>query len=187
MIKRVFIIHGWDYNPTMHWYPWLKNELEQKGFEVIIPEMPNTAKPEINSWISYLKKIVGRLTEETYFIGHSIGCQAIMRFIEKEDYTSKLGKVIFIAGWFKLKNLENEEVKKIADPWINTPIIFNKITEKINALTVYLSSNEPYNYVKYNKLIFEKKLNAKVIILKNKGHFTEEDGIKDLTEVLKEI
>lgn len=161
--------------------------MEKRGFEVVIPEMPNTSEPEIHVWVSHLKNIVGELNKDTYFIGHSIGCQTIMRFLEKENYNGKIGKVIFVAGWFKLDNLEGEKVREIADPWINTPIDFNKINEKIDNLTVFLSSNEPYNYVEENKITFEGKLNAKVIILKNKGHFTEEDGVKELPEILKEI
>ena len=50
MKKRVFIVHGWDFNPKMNWYPWLKKELERKGFDVMVPEMPNTSEPEINAW-----------------------------------------------------------------------------------------------------------------------------------------
>lgn len=186
MTKRMFIIHGWDFNPKMNWYPWLKKELVKKGFEVFVPEMPNTSEPEIKAWVSHLKNVVGKLDKDTYLIGHSIGCQTIMRFLEKENYDGKVGKIIFVAGWFKLDNLEGEEVK-IADPWLNTPINFNKLKEKINNLTVFLSSNEPYNYLNENKVIFEEKLKAKVVILKNKGHFTEEDGVEELPEVLREI
>jgi len=187
MTKRVFIVHGWDSNPKTSWYPWLKKALERKGFKVIVPEMPNTSEPEINTWISHLKKIVRALDEDTYFIGHSIGCQTIMRFLEKEDYNGKIGKVIFVAGWFKLDHLENEEVETIANPWINTPIDFNKIKQKLSSLTVFLSSNEPYNYIEENKITFGEKLKAKVLILENKGHFTEEDSVKEVPEFLKEI
>lgn len=187
MTKRLFIVHGWGFNPKMNWYPWLKRELEKKGFKVIVPEMPNTSEPEINVWVSHLKKIVGKLDDDTYFIGHSIGCQAIMRFLEKEDYNGKIGKVIFVAGWFKLENLEDEEVEAIASSWTNTPIDFNKVKQKLSNLTVFLSSNEPYGFVEDNKKTFREKLGAKVILEENKGHFTEGDGIKKLPEVLKEI
>ncbi len=187
MAKRLFIIHGWDFNPKMNWYHWLKSEFEKSGFKVFVPEMPNTSEPNIDAWVSHLKKVVGKLDENTYFVGHSIGCQTIMRFLEEEKYDGKIGKVIFVAGWFKLDNLEDEEVKEIAEPWTDTPINFDKVKEKIRNLTVFLSSNEPYNYIEENKETFEKKLNAKVVILKNKGHFTEEDGVKELPEILKEI
>ena len=186
-MKRVFVVHGWGSNPRINCYPWLKKELEKKGFKVIVLEMPNTSEPKINSWVSHLKKIVGKLNENTYFIGHSIGCQTIMRFLEKEDYDGKIGKVIFVAGWFKLDNLETKEIEAIASSWTNTPINFNKVKSKISKLTVFLSSNEPYGFIDDNAKAFREKLGAKVIVEKNKGHFTEDDGVTELPEVLKEI
>jgi predicted alpha/beta hydrolase family esterase len=186
-MKKAHIIHGWDFNPRMNWYPWLKKELESKGFKVTVPEMPNTPEPKIDEWVSHLKKIVGNLDENTFFVGHSMGCQTVMRYLEKEDYNNKIGKIVFVAGWFKLTNLEGEEVEAIAKPWLETPINLNKVKQKISKLTVFLSSNEPYNYLKENENIFKEKLNAKIIILKNKGHFTEEEGVTKIPEILEEL
>jgi len=98
MNKKIFIIHGWSSFPEDCWFPWLKSELEKRNFSVTVPQMPNPDNPEINSWVTHLKNVVGELNEETYFIGHSIGCQAIMRFIEKEN--KKIGGAVFVAGFF---------------------------------------------------------------------------------------
>lgn len=185
--KRAFIIHRWDGNPNTDWYPWLRRELERGGFDVETPQMPNTSEPEIDPWVKHLKKIVGKLNKDTYFVAHSIGCQAVMRFLERENYNDKIGKIIFIAGWFKLKNLENKEARKIAKPWINTPINFDKIKQKISKLTVFLSTNEPYGFVEENKTIFIEKLNAKVLIKKDKGHFTEDDKVKEMPEIIDQL
>ena len=84
-------------------------------------------------------------------------------------------------------NLEGEEVEAIAKSWIETPIKFNKIKNKIKDLIVILSNNEPYNFVKENSKIFNEKLNAKIIIENKKGHFTEEDGVKELPIVLNKL
>jgi uncharacterized protein len=186
-MKRAFIIHRWDGNPKSDWYPWLAKELENREFNVEVPEMINTSEPKIEKWMAQLKKVVGKLDSETYFIGHSIGCQAIMRFLERENYRGKLGKVIFVAGWFKLDNLENEDAKRIADPWMSTSIKFTRIRPKLSKITVFLSDNEPYGFVEDNAKMFKDKLNAKVIIEKEKGHFTEDDGIKEMPEILEEI
>ncbi len=186
-MKRIFIIHGWDYNPEMNWYLHIKNELEKKGYVVFVPSMPNTSTPSLKEWTSHLKKVVGKLDEETYFIGHSIGCQTIMRYLENENFKGKINKVVFVAGWFKLENLEDEEVESIAKPWLDTPINYFNVKLKINNLTVFLSSNDPYNSIKENEKIFKDKLGAKVIVLKNKGHFTSDDGITTIKEVLDEF
>ena len=186
-MKRVFLIHGWDGDPTNHWFPWLKRELERKGFEVVIPAMPNTSEPKIRAWVAHLKKIVGKLDRDTCFVGHSIGGQTIMRYLEKEDYTGKVGNIVFVAGWFKLENMESENEERIAEPWMELDIDFKKVKEKISKLTVIISDDEPYGCVEENKSLFEGKLDAKVIIVKKKGHFTTEDGVTEIPEVLKEF
>lgn len=181
-MKRVFIVHGWGYNPKSNWYPWLKDKLEEKGFEVIVPEMPDTENPKIDSWVNHLKETVKEINKDTYFIGHSIGCQTIMRFLESQN--EKIGGAVFVAGWFKLYDLENEEVDKIAHPWLNKTINLKKVNENMNKLTVILSDNDPYNGVKENSKIFKERLNAKVIIEKNKGHY---DKVNELKIALKEF
>ena len=44
--KRVIIIHGLDAGPQMHWFPWIKEKLEKKGFIVHIPQMPGGENPK---------------------------------------------------------------------------------------------------------------------------------------------
>jgi len=186
-MKRAFIIHRWDGTPKSDWYPWLKKELEKKGFKVEVPTMPNTSEPKINDWVNHLKKVVGKLDNETYFIGHSIGCQAIMRFLEKENYNGQLGNVVFVAGWFKLDNLEGKEVEAIANPWIDISIDFNKIKPKLSKLSVFLSTNEPYGFIEENSKTFKDGLGAKITTLKDRGHFTADDGVNKLPEILNEF
>ncbi|MEK7553404.1 MAG: alpha/beta hydrolase [Patescibacteria group bacterium] len=75
MNKRIFIIHSWDGYPEEGWFPWLKQELTEKGFRVQIPAMPEPAEPKIEAWVSHLAKVVGDVDENTFFVGHSIGCK----------------------------------------------------------------------------------------------------------------
>jgi len=137
-MKRAFIIHGWEGYSEEGWFPWLKRELEAKGFTVEVPSMPNTDEPDMNVWINHLKELVGTIDEDTYFFGHSMGCQAILRFLEQSDSTS--GPVILVAGFVHLKGL-NEEEREIVKEWLNTPIDFKNITaSKISGISVQPSS-----------------------------------------------
>ena len=104
MPKRVYIIHGWGGNPGEGWLVWLKNNLEGSGFKVFTPNMPDTDNPRISTWTSHLDKIVGTADKNTYFIGHSIGCQTIMRYLEQLPSDQKAGGAIFVAGWVNLTN-----------------------------------------------------------------------------------
>ena len=130
--KKAIIIHGWDGNPDKGWFRWLKKELEKRKFKVIAPKMPNPAAPKLKAWLKKMESTAKDIDEDTIFIGHSVGCQTILRFLEKSS-VKKVGGIIFVAGWLKLKefaykeNPEYEnEVRKIAKPWITTKIDFSK-------------------------------------------------------------
>ena len=188
MVKRFFIIHGWDGHPNECWFPWLKKELENKNFKVFIPQMPNPEAPEIKSWISSLEKVVKNPDKETYFVGHSIGCQAILRYLEKLPQDIKFGGVVFVAGWINLKPTiaEEEGSSEIAKPWLETSIAWNKVLQHTNKFTAIFSDNDPYVYVSDSE-IFKEKLNAKVILEHNKGHIGNVDNIKEDQIILKSV
>ena len=71
-MKRVIIVHRWDGNPLADWYQSVADSLTKKGFQVEIPEMPNTAEPEINAWVSHLQKIIGKLIEKKGFFSFAL-------------------------------------------------------------------------------------------------------------------
>ncbi len=184
---RVFIVHRWDGTPQSDWYKWVRQELEQTGFQVHVPRMPHTTTPKIQEWISHLRKEVGTSDKDTYFIGHSIGCQAIMRYLETLPTAARIGGIILVAGWFTLQNLESKEMAAIARPWLTTPIDFSQVRKKTNNITVFLSPNDPYVNLKENKALFERNLQATVIIEKGKGHFTAGERVTRVPEVVREI
>jgi predicted alpha/beta hydrolase family esterase len=184
-MKRVIIVHRWEGGSHDDWRPWLKKELEKLGYEVHIPDMPNTDVPVIEKWVSKLTEVVETPDANTYFVGHSIGCQTILRYLETVN--TPVGGVVFVAPWFMLGNLEDEEVKQIAKSWIETPINFEHIKTVSPSIQALISNNEPYGYIEENKKTLEEKLNAEVKILENKGHFTEDDGCNEFPELLEII
>lgn len=186
MVKRVFIIHGWDSYPEDCWFPWLKAELEKKGFEVQVPLMPNKASPKIEEWVPFLKELVKNPDKETFFVGHSIGCQTILRYLESLDIKIKVNTVFLVAGWINLMNLNSDEEKTVARPWLETPINWEKIKNHAEKFVAIFSDNDRWVPLSDSD-IFKKKLNAKIFIEKNKGHFSESDGVKKIPVLLKEL
>ncbi len=189
-MNRIYIIHRWDGSPQEPMYQWLKKEFKKEGYEVLIPAMPNASEPEIKTWVSHIKKIVGTVSKETYFIGHSIGCQSILRYMETLDPHTKIGGVIFIAPWMSLDENtikeEGEEVKRIAKPWMETPINWKKVRTHTSKFVCIFSDNDPYVPLS-NKTLFEKELRAKIIMEHNKGHFTVSDNIKENQTAVNEL
>lgn len=174
-MKKVIIVHGWGGSPNQDWFPWLKKKLKGLGFNVKVPKMPDTNNPVIDKWVSFLKKTVGSADSETFFVGHSIGCQTILRYLEKID--TKIGGAVLVAGWINLtpKTFEEEGAKEIAKPWLETPLNWDKIKANCKRFLAISSDDDPFVPVSDSE-IFKEKLGAEIIIEKGKGHISEEDG-----------
>lgn len=181
--KRVFAIHGWGGSPTSDWFVWLKSELEKHGFDVIVPTMPETMHPRIKSWVDYLAKQIGQPDENTYLIGHSIGTQAILRYLE--TINQKVGGVILVAGWVHLtdETWDEEYTPEIAKEWLETPFDFAKIKQNCAKFTAIQSDNDPVVPFEDSE-IFKEKLGAEIIIEHNAGHISGEDGFDKLPTAL---
>lgn len=187
-MKKVIIVHGWGGNPSGDWFPWLKKELEVKSIEVIIPKMPDTLHPMIDSWVPALADAAGDVNEDTIFVGHSIGCQTIFRFVEKLPENTRIGGIILVAAWLHLSDetWDEEYTKGIAKPWLETPIDFEKIKKHSKNIICIQSEDDPYVPVA-DAEILEEKLSAKIIFLKNAGHIAAEDGVAELPEIVEEV
>ena len=184
--KRVFIIHGWDGYPGEGWFPWLKTELEKRGFAVAVPAMPNASEPKIEVWVPYLNEIVSQADGNTYFVGHSIGCQAIIRYLQTLPAGSKIGGAVFVAGWYNLRNLETEEEKRIAGPWLNEPRDDGKIREAVNRAVAIFSDDDPF-VLPENRRSWKERVGAEIVVEHKRGHFSGSDGIKELPSALRAV
>ena len=174
MKKRIIIVHGWEGSPTGDWVGWATEVFRGKGYEVITPEMPDTDNPNIEKWVGHLKSVAGVVDEHTYFIGHSVGCQTIMRFVETLD--AKVGGAIFVAGWFDLENLESKKAEEIIEPWIQTQINYAKVRTNLARTVVVLSDNDPFVPYEETKKDFETRLGSEVVTIPVAGHITSDDG-----------
>jgi uncharacterized protein len=184
--KRVLVVHGWGGSPNEPMLQWLKTKVEEGGMEVVLPKMPNTENPVIEDWIRKLEEVVGDPDRNTILVGHSVGCQAILRYIEKLHPIKRVGGVVFIAPWFTLTNLESDEEWEIIKPWLETSIKDANIIKHIPKMTAIFSDNDPFVPTE-NKEFFERRFGSEIITEHQKGHFTEEDGVIILQSALDAI
>jgi predicted alpha/beta hydrolase family esterase len=126
-MNRVFIIHGWGGYPEECWFPWLKQKLEQRGFHVEVPQMPEPSAPKIETWVAYLAQRIATPDQDTYLVGHSIGVQTILRYLETIE--NQIGGVVAVAGFFTLipDSIGGPKEEKIAEPWLTRPMNLDKI------------------------------------------------------------
>lgn len=180
MKKRVFVIHGWEGYPEEGWRPWLKNELEKRGFAVFIPAMPDTKHPKMNEWLNHLIEVIGTPDKNCYFVGHSLGCITILRYIETLKENQKIGGAVLVAGF--TSDLGYEEIGS----FFKEPINWEKIKSHCKRFVAIHSDNDPYVSLHYGKF-FKEKLNAEVIVEHNMKHFSVDDGIMVLPIALESV
>ena len=181
-IRRAFIIHGWGGYPDEGWLPWLGRELKRHQFSVVRPAMPDTDAPKIDAWVEHLRSLVGSIDSHTHFIGHSIGCQAILRYLEALPRDSRIGGVVLVAGWMHLRPecLPTEQERTIAAPWLTAPIDFGKIAPIVAGKIDAIFSDDDPDVPMTDASLFREKLAAAITIEHGKGHFSGSDGITEL-------
>lgn len=185
-MKRVIIVHQWGGSPESDWYPWLKGKLEEKEFEVIVPAFPDPNVPVIEKWVPALAEAVGALREDDIFVGHSVGCQTILRYLESAE--GEAVKVVLVAPWLKLSDevTGDPEYTELAKPWLERPIDWAKVRTHVKEFVAFFSKDDPYVPTE-NAELFKKNLGAKVIIESGQKHYDSENGITGVPQVLEEL
>ena len=184
MAKRAVIIHCWEGTPEYCWYPWAKDQLEQNGFEVVVPQFPDTKMPNLNKWLPTLQEVIGKPDRNLYLIGHSTGCITILRYLESLKGLDQVGGVVLVAGF--IDNLGYEELKN----FFTTPINFAKIKKHCRRFTIIHSDDDPYVKETHPEIL-KQELGAKVIVKHNAGHFSgppdTDPACKELPEVISSV
>lgn len=175
-MKRAIIIHAWEETPNGQWLPWLKKQLEHKGWNVEVPEMPNTKNPKLDKWMDKLLSLSP--DKNTALIGHSLSNSLILRYLERPGVEIK--SVFLVAAWDWLM----EEVKEFHHTFFEKEFDYKAIKQKNTPITIINSTTDPWIDYERSKGLAE-KIHAKFIPVENAGHFMARDGYTEFPLLLK--
>lgn len=102
---NAYIFHGTEGSPQENWFQWLKEELEKDGIETEVPQLPDSAHPDMNKWLTEVANL--EIGSDTILIGHSLGAVLALRMLERGH---KAKAVYLVApflhdlGWDVLKD-----------------------------------------------------------------------------------
>ncbi|MCD6367776.1 MAG: serine hydrolase family protein [Candidatus Aenigmarchaeota archaeon] len=176
-----FIIHGAYGHPKENWFPWLKEELERRGFEVFVPKFPTPKDQSLKNWMNVFKKYEKYINENTIMIGHSLGPSFILSILEELDQPIKA--CFFVSGFI---GLLNHPIDKINKAFVARDFNWEKIKRNCREFYLFHSDNDPYVPLEKAKEL-AKKLNGKLEIVKGAGHFNEAAGYKEFPLLLDKI
>lgn len=168
-MKNAIVLHGTLGSPRGNWFQWVKKELERKGYKVWVPKLPNPEKPSVTKNVSYiLNNKKWKFNSDSILIGHSSGPLTILGILNELPENVVVEKCILVAPFTKS---DWEPNSKLFDYNFD----FAKIKTKAQRFVVIHSDTDPYTPIDQPTEL-AKKLDAKLIIKKNEGHFNLERG-----------
>lgn len=173
------IIHGIYGHPQENWFPWLKAELEKKGFEAIVPKFPTPIDQTLESWLRILSHFEDRINENTVMIGHSLGAAFILGYLEQAN--KKIKAAVLVAGYHKL--IENE-FKELNKSFVGKGFDWKRIKLNCGKFFIITSDNDPYIPIEVNRELAG-LIDAELKIIHNGGHLNKKAGYDKFPELLK--
>ena len=172
-MKNALILHGAANDHTGNWFPWLKKELENKGYKVWSPDLPNSDVPNLRGWLNVIfSNKDWSFDRESVIIGHSAGATFILRILEKLPDKIKIRKAILVAGPANIGTIPDYFPYK--KEMVTTPFNWNKIRNSCEKFYFIHSDNDKYQCGEESGNIFLKNLGGELIIKNGQGHFNLE-------------
>ncbi|NCU30055.1 hypothetical protein EOM60_05665 [Candidatus Saccharibacteria bacterium] len=184
-MKQALILHGTDATPQSNWFTWLKDELEEEGYKVWLPQLPNSTAPNARIYTSFLLANSDFVfDDETIIVGHSSGAVEALHLLENLPENAKVKAAFLVSafkddlGWDALGGLFDE------------PFDFASIKTKADKFTFLHSDNDPYCPIEHAQYLSE-QVGSELIIKSGQGHFNTELGeqykvFPELLEIIRE-
>jgi len=172
------LVHGWEGGPDKDWFPWLNKKLIKDGYDVINMSMPNPMSPKKDEWVNHLEKHIKTL-KNIFFVAHSLGAICVVKYLEK--ISKKTRGAVFVAPY-----IINEQEYKTVSSFYSRKIDWAKVNKNCNKFFTIFSDDDPF--VSLDQYLFMRdKTNVDLTVLHNKGHFSDNDNIKEIPELYKII
>lgn len=174
-MKNALILHGAANNSSGNWFPWLKKELENRDFKVWVPDLPNSGHPKQKEWLETVFSSEGwEFNPDSILIGHSTGATLILRILERLPKGVKVDKSILVAGPIDKGKNFNQLKEGVTEGLFN----WEKIRNSCKEFCLIYSDNDPYDCGLRHGEIIKEKVNGRLMIKKEEGHFNLEAGKK---------
>ncbi len=170
--KNAVIFHGSGDGPGSYWMPYIRQGLEQKGFQVTTPQLPddpdNPGNPGLDLWLPRALEIP--YVNTSVLIAHSAGVPLALSVLERlKDIT--INQVILVAGYCSQRELD--EWLEVTNPMLQASYDWDKIRANAGQLICLNSDNDPYTcgVEKGQEIVDKIGFNkGRLIVMKGQGH-----------------
>lgn len=181
-MPRIVLVPRWGGDASSDWYPWLRERMPEADLTVA-DLVPDPGAPAIDGCVTELRRLLGdapaRL-RDTLLVGHSVGCQAVIRYLATLPEDVTVDAVVCVAGWFWV-----DEPWPTLMPWQDEPLDDARVKAVAPSLRVLLSDDDPFtsDHMR-NADVWRTRLDADVTVHPGRRHYNapEEPLVLDAIE-----
>lgn len=164
-MKNAIILHGTAGSSKGNWFPWLKAELEKKGWKVWVPDLPGSEAPNIKRYNQFLLSSGYAFDEETILIGHSSGSVAILGLLQVLPEGTFIKEAILVGSF--IDNLGRADLQGLFEE----PFDFETIRTRAKKFVLIHSNDDPYCPLSGARKLSE-MLGSELIVKESQKHFS---------------
>jgi len=186
--EQVLILHGWDANSQSDFFPELKKNLEDKGYEVFIFDAPNTNKPDFDEWYSFIsRKIKENKFSNFHLIGHSLGGHLAAKIAG--EYKLRSLTLVAPAGFKsseayfeQFKNVQSGEELNIWKKFQDRALNVKKVKKNAGRINIVFGAKDRWITGEVRQFYIKNFVDiAKINVLDEYGHMSGDEGTRKVS------
>jgi len=159
-MKKALILHGTAADPHSNWFDWLKEQLENNGYKVWVPLLPNAKSPNMEAYRKFIFDSDWEFNADSTIIGHSSGAVTVLSLLEAMPENTIIDTAVMVGVY------RPEEANFSVGGAIDT----EKVKGKAKRFVFVHSDNDPYCPLEHAKY-FADKLGGELIVVPGQDHF----------------
>ncbi len=173
-VTRIVVVHGLGATAASHWFGAVRDRYAPRGVEVVVPDLPDSQAPDLDTWLSTLAVAVGAVDQGTALVGHSLGCVSILQHLAARQDDWRLGGLALVAGFC-------EEVPGIpeVDHFVARPLDPDAVAARTLRRHVVVADDDPVVPRSLTETL-ARVLDADLTVVEGAGHFVARGGFDRL-------
>lgn len=163
-MKTAILLHGTGGSDKDYfWFTDTKQYLENNGYNVWWPILPNTEKPELVETRNYVEQNLPAIDEQTIIIGHSSACPLILHLLQY--FKASVKQVVLVGGFYQSLNDDG-----YSDLMLPESFDWAEIKTKASNFLLINSDNDPWGCHDQQARPAAIELGATLVVATGQGH-----------------
>ena len=172
------VVPGWQGSGEGHWQTWLAAQLVEAGREVRYPEFADLDNPDLDDWISALRRSLAGLPDDGFdVVAHSLGAVLWFHHVATGSDSPRPARVLLVSPPSPTTTIP--EIASFFPP----PLDIDAVRHAADGTVLVASDNDEY-IPEGIQAAYAVPLKIATTIVPNAGHLNTESGYGEWPNVL---